>query len=223
MPVAATTMPAQPASTRARTERASAPAPLVTMATRGHAEASLGRRSTAEPDALRLRRPGPERAQAPFLDAAIGPASPEAKASSRYGWTLRTSSAEWTVPATTTTTPCAPGDVATATASARFCGPSACSDVAGRIAAVSTTGLDGAMTRCRKYAVSSSVSVPCVTTIAATSGRARWLAMRAARRRQVAKSMSLLSSWATCSLSRTRPAGTSRPATSAATPSVAAR
>ena len=47
--------------------------------------------------------------------------------------------------------------------------------VAGRIAAVSTTGLAGASTRCRNHAVSSSVSVPCVTTMPATSARARWL------------------------------------------------
>jgi hypothetical protein len=68
--------------------------------------ASLGRRSrpAASPSGQCLnerRRPSSTRA--------IGPASPEPKASRRYGWTLRTSSAEWTVPATTTTTPRATG------------------------------------------------------------------------------------------------------------------
>ena len=113
--------------------------------------------------------------------------------------------------------------MATATASARFCGPSARRDVAGRIAAVKTTGLAGASTRWTKYAVSSRVSVPWVTMIAATSGRARWPATRPASARQVAKSMSLLSSWATCSLSTTTPAGSGSEATSVATGSVAAR
>ena len=73
--------------------------------------------------------------------------------------------------------------------------------MAGRIAPVSTTGLAGASTRCRKYAVSSSVSVPCVTTMPATSARASWCGDALREARQIAKSMSLLSICATCSAS----------------------
>ena len=51
-------------------------------------------------------------------------------------------------------------------------------DDAGRIAPVSTTGLLRAArppsTACRKYAVSSIVSVPCVTTTPAMSPAERW-------------------------------------------------
>ena len=79
------------------------------------------------------------------------------------GVDLGTSKAPWTVPAQTTTTPLRTRlPAATAIASATFCGPSGASAVAGRIAQVSTTGLVGASTACRKNAVSSSVSVPCV-------------------------------------------------------------
>ena len=75
---------------------------------------------------------------------------------------------------------CAPGVAATATASRTFCGPSGASAVAGRIAHVSTTGFEGAKHRCRKNAVSSSVSVPCVMTMPATSGSASQCAHRCA-------------------------------------------
>ena len=84
---------------------------------------------------------------------------------------------------------CAPGVARDAPSRRRrFCGPSACSD-GGRPhrRRSSTSGLAGASTRCRNYAVSSSVSVPCVTTTPATSARARWCAHalreRAARSR----------------------------------------
>ena len=66
--------------------------------------------------------------------------------------------------------PARPALAATAIASRTFCGPSGASAVAGRIAQVSTTGLAGASTDCRKKAVSSSVSVPWVMTMPATSG-----------------------------------------------------
>ena len=101
----------------------------------------------------------------------------------------------------------------------RFCGPSAWRDVAGRIAPVSTTGLAGARTRCRKYAVSSSVSVPCVTTTPATSGRARWCATARASRRQVGE-VHVLAVELRDLLALDRDAGRQRraPATSASTP-----
>ena len=51
-----------------------------------------------------------------------------------------------------------------------FSGPSALSDVDGRIDPVSTTGLSLFTTRLRKYAVSSIVSVPCVIATPSTSG-----------------------------------------------------
>jgi hypothetical protein len=72
--------------------------------------------------------------------------------------------------------------------------------VDGRMAQVSTTGLAGASTACRKYAVSSSVSVPWVMTRPCTSSCASQWAQRAASRRQTSNVMSLLSSWATCSV-----------------------
>ena len=84
---------------------------------------------------------------------------------------MRTSRAPCTCPPSTATTPLRPrGARDDAPHRRRFCGPSGSSAVAGRIAAVSTTGLTGASTRCRNHAVSSSVSVPCVMTIPATSG-----------------------------------------------------
>ena len=51
-----------------------------------------------------------------------------------------------------------------------FSGPSALSDVDGRIEPVRTTGLSLLTTRLRKYAVSSIVSVPCVIAMPSTSG-----------------------------------------------------
>ena len=50
-----------------------------------------------------------------------------------------------------------------------FSGPSALSDVDGRIEPVRTTGLSLLTTRLRKYAVSSIVSVPCVMAMPSTS------------------------------------------------------
>jgi hypothetical protein len=81
---------------------------------------------------------------------ATGPASPELNASSAKGSALRTSTGPCTRPCSTASTPRVSEWAATDTASSRFCGPSDCSEVAGRIAAVSTTGFAGASTRCRK-------------------------------------------------------------------------
>ena len=87
------------------------------------------------------------------------------------------------------------------------------------MAATSTTGLVGANSCCRKKAVSSSVSVPWVTTTPATSGRARWWASRVASASHTWKRMSLLSSCATCSASSGWPVRAGTTATSCATPS----
>ena len=57
-----------------------------------------------------------------------------------------------------------------AMASNRFRGPSASESEAGRCAPTRITGLALTVVKSRKYAVSSSVSVPCVTTIPAISG-----------------------------------------------------
>ena len=91
------------------------------------------------------------------------------------------------------------------------------------MAATSTTGLVGASTRCSSHAVSSSVSVPWVTTSPATSGRARWWATRPAKACQVLLSMSLLSSWATCSASMGVPASAGTAASKSATERCPAR
>jgi hypothetical protein len=83
-------------------------------------------------------------------------------------------------PPITTSTPCGrlSGAAATRTASSRFCGPSHPRSLAERIAPVNTTGLSGASERATRYAVSSSVSVPWVTTTPSTSGSATSSAMR---------------------------------------------
>ena len=65
---------------------------------------------------------------------------------------------------TSTPLPFASLEAATQTASYRFIYPSAEIDVAGRIEPVKTTGLSVLTARFKKYAVSSIVSVPCVTT-----------------------------------------------------------
>src|SRR6266700_3441999 len=62
------------------------------------------------------------------------------------------------------------GSAATATALYRFKGPSALTAVDGRIEPTSTTGLSLFTVKLRKYAVSSIVSVPCVTTMPSTAG-----------------------------------------------------
>ena len=74
----------------------------------------------------------------------------------------------------TTSTPHAPGAIATATASRRFCGPSGAKAETGRMATAITTGLLGRSTVCKKNAVSSAVSVPWVMTTACTSSLAKW-------------------------------------------------
>ena len=165
LPVAATTRPCAPAAQSASTTALRAPAWLATMSTTGHSAASAP--STARPSAALSGHCRRQR-NTPSSTHANGPASPELNASRRYGCALCTSCAPCTAPASTATTPRACGCCATRTASSRFCGPSAWALVAGRMAAVSTTGLRGASTRCRNHAVSSSVSVPWVMTIPVT-------------------------------------------------------
>src|SRR5213076_2779184 len=78
---------------------------------------------------------------------------------------------------TSTPRPVAAGAAATLTASTRFAGPSAPGAVAGRIAPVKTIGASASCRTSHSIAVSSSVSVPCVT----TTPMPRRLASRAAR------------------------------------------
>ena len=85
-----------------------------------------------------------------FATGVRGPASPELNASSAKGKALRTSTGPCTRPCRAASTPLTPGWAASVTASSRFCGPSDCSEVTGRMAAVNTTGLAGDSTRCRK-------------------------------------------------------------------------
>ena len=92
---------------------------------------------------------------------------------------LRTVRAWWISPPNTTSTPrpVAAGAAATLTASTRFAGPSAPGAVAVRIAPVNTIGASASCRTSQSIAVSSSVSVPCVT----TTPIPRRLASRAAR------------------------------------------
>ena len=84
LPVPATTMPAHAGVDAARARRVpSAPASLGTISTRGHAAASLGRRSSAERGRVALRPARRSARSRPSSTRAIGPASPEPKASSR--------------------------------------------------------------------------------------------------------------------------------------------
>ena len=71
---------------------------------------------------------------------------------------------------TSTPLPLALGDAATTTASYRFSKPSADIALPGRMEPTTTMGLSLLITRFRKKAVSSSVSVPWVTTTPLTSG-----------------------------------------------------
>ena len=92
-----------------------------------------------------------------------------AKASVRLACCLYTASARSTRPPKLTNTPPMPACRAASAkrqASYRLPGPSALSALAGRIAPVSSTGRVGGSTSDRKNAVSSSVSVPCVMTMA---------------------------------------------------------
>ncbi len=85
-----------------------------------------------------------------------------------------------------TPAPRASGDAATTIASRRFPGPSPAGSSAERWAPVSTTGRGSSVTRSSRNAVSSRVSVPCVTTTPSTSSRASasatasWIVRRSA-------------------------------------------
>ena len=78
-------------------------------------------------------------------------------------------------------------------------GPSAEMAVDGRMAPTTTTGLWLFTVRFRKYAVSSMVSVPCVTTTPSTSFEASSTLMRLARASQWLLPMLSLAIWNTCS------------------------
>ena len=202
LPVAATTMPSMPSSTRRSTTRPSTPVALVTISTRGQVDGSSGNAARSSTGSL---FGGGSRSTSirPSTTRPTTPSAPDENASSRCGCALRTLRAAWISPAKTTTTDEGAPLAATAMASARLLGPSASRADAGRIAPVMTTGLVAATTRDRKKAVSSSVSVPCVTTMPTTSARARCRVTAVASRNQTENSMSLLSICATCSDSTT--------------------
>jgi hypothetical protein len=100
---------------------------------------------------------------------------------------------------TSTPMPAAAGLAASATALNRFIGPSAESAEAGRIEPVITTGFAVRAVSVRKYADSSSASVPCVTTIPSTSSRAASALMRRASASQLALVRCPDSTWNSCS------------------------
>ncbi len=169
LPVPATTSPRNGATpgpayaSKARTSTPSAPAWLTIVSTRGQPSAASRRGSSSScwccglgqglplnPATSAAAGQARHNVRRPCSTCPSGPASPELKASSRYGWIFCTASARWARPAHTTTTPRAPGWAATSSASARFCGPSGASAVAGRMAHVSTTGLAGHSTRCSR-------------------------------------------------------------------------
>lgn len=102
-----------------------------------------------------------------------------------------------------TSTPCprAAALPATATAFSRLSGPSDDSAVAGRIAAVITTGFAVFTVRCSRYAVSSSVSVPCVITMPSIASLAASALIRSTSVVHSATDRSLLSMLAICSAS----------------------
>lgn len=95
-------------------------------------------------------------------------------------WAFVTSSAEKTRPLSTTSVPYprAASLAATRTASERFAGPSQLSSLALRIAPVNTIGLSEPIERVARYADSSIVSVPCVTTTPSTDESATSAASR---------------------------------------------
>ena len=95
---------------------------------------------------------------------------------------MATSRADQMLPFITTSTPCpaAAGLAATPTAWYRLAGPSAEIAVPGRMAPVKTTGLPLLSSRCSRYADSSMVSVPWVTTRPSTSSCASSSAARRA-------------------------------------------
>ena len=103
---------------------------------------------------------------------AIGPRSGAWKVSTRVLFVFVTSRAAKTRSSITTIAPrprdC--GSVATRALLVRFAGPSAPAMSDGRIAPVTMTGRSAGSVRSRKYAVSSIVSVPCVTITPASSG-----------------------------------------------------
>ena len=114
---------------------------------------------------------------------------------------------------TSTPRPSAFSSAAVRTACQRFMGPSALMAEAGRMAPVSTVGFSVCIASCRKYAVSSRVSVPWVMTMPSTSLRAAISFARLASCSQMLSCMSLLSMLHSCSPDRS--ANRSSPGTEA--------
>ncbi len=102
----------------------------------------------------------------PSVTRPRGPVCGEEKATSEVVSVLRTHRAWWISPPkhTSTPNPAAASLAATLTASTALAGPSAPGAEAGRIAPVKTIGASASWTTSQSIAVSSSVSVPWVTT-----------------------------------------------------------
>ena len=111
-------------------------------------------------------RHGGEEAAPPSRTCPIGPRSGETNVAVLEVCVLRTYRAAWISSANTTSAPRPRDseDAATWTAATRFAGPSGPGRVGFRIAPVTTNGASCGHTRSIRYAVSSSVSVPCVST-----------------------------------------------------------
>ena len=103
---------------------------------------------------------------------------------------------------------------ATAIASRRLRGPSVSVDVGRRWAPVSTTGRASSWVRSRRIAVSSSVSVPWVTTTPSTSSRSSCFATASAMARRSASVIRYDPIRTTSCASTVMPASTSTPANS---------
>ena len=99
LPVAATTMPSTPASHAARRRRGRRRRRRWSRSRPTATRAGVGRASAASPSAGASAGQARRRRSAPSTIRASGPPSPDANASSRYGCTLRTARAECTAPA----------------------------------------------------------------------------------------------------------------------------
>src|SRR5262245_22572879 len=141
----------------------------MTMSTRGSAVTP----SSENSDFVVFRPIGPRlNSISPYATVPISPDSGDMNVCTAVVLVFVSDAAPWIQSLMTTSTP-RPADsllAATATALKKFNGPSADSAVAGRIAAVRTTGFADLTTSVRKYAVSSIVSVPWVMTTPETSG-----------------------------------------------------
>jgi hypothetical protein len=217
LPVPSATRPRAPSATRAGTRAPSQPAWLATMSTRGH-------RATGWRMAWPAVRPRPRRPGARVAARAAGLPAP-APAGRPRRWQRHPPGSRGPCAHPRRPSPALPPPPAPAGAgpAGHRHGVQQVLRAIGhqrrgrRIAAVSTTGLVGASTRCRNQAVSSSVSVPCVITTPCTSSRASASATAWARPCHSPWSMSLLSIWASWRASSAWPARAGTAASRSAT------